>query len=370
MLAARANGPGPLPEVRALPSAFGVDLALQGPRGWISLHSRRDPQAEATRWLESIFPDALPEALAIIGLGAGHVLDAVEARSPATRILAMEPVPDLHTALRVTRDLDPWLASRRLRVVVGPTYDAAGDAREALGLTTVPPVIVHPVLARELKPAVGAARMAVAGAFYGTPSDPRPSRVSLSMLPNQVLVLLEHIASTITGPIVEIGPYVGGSTLAFCRGLRLAARRDVPLISVEGGGSHPTHPSLPTADILADLRANLSRAGVDHMVQIVHGWSNSPEVIAEVIERLDGRPIALLFIDANGEVQRDFDNYLPYCAPGCVLVIDDYDGGSDKNTTTRDAVHRALAAGLIRQTGVAGTGTWFGTTPTMTGTPS
>ena len=77
--------------------------------------------------------------------------------------------------------------------------------------------------------------------------------------------------------------------------------------------------------------------------------------------RLDGRRIGLLFSDANGEVQRDFDNYLELCAPGCYVVIDDYAGGSEKNSPTRAAVHRALGQGVLRETGVIGVGTWFGT---------
>ncbi|MDP1570974.1 MAG: hypothetical protein Q8L86_13335 [Vicinamibacterales bacterium] len=154
-----------LPEVRAEISEGGLELALQGPRGPVSLHGRRDPRQEAERWLDRVHPEPLPEALAIIGLGAGHVLDAIEARSPQTKVLALEPVPDLLRALLAGRDLRPWIDSGRLRLLAGPDYAGAVAAREALALTRIPPVLVHPVLARELHADVAAARMAVPGAF-------------------------------------------------------------------------------------------------------------------------------------------------------------------------------------------------------------
>src|SRR4051812_2600822 len=77
---------------------------------------------------------------------------------------------------------------------------------------------------------------------------------AISMLSPDVLFYLGLFASIVPGRILEIGPYVGGSTVALASG-HGAGR--LPIISIEVGGSYETHPHLPSADILGDLRRNL-----------------------------------------------------------------------------------------------------------------
>src|SRR5262245_27853001 len=72
----------------------------------------------------------------------------------------------------------------------------------------------------------------------------------VSMLGQEALVQLERLASLCQGPIVEIGPYIGGSTLAIASGARSK------VVTVEIGGSNPDHPTIPSANIVADLRSN------------------------------------------------------------------------------------------------------------------
>src|SRR5688572_585275 len=70
----------------------------------------------------------------------------------------------------------------------------------------------------------------------------------LSMLHPDVLALLYHFAAYADGPLLEFGPYVGGSTIAMARGMVDGARK-LRIVSVEIGGKYD-HPHYPTSDIV------------------------------------------------------------------------------------------------------------------------
>ena len=61
-----------------------------------------------------------------------------------------------------------------------------------------------------------------------------------SMLHPDVLTLLYYLSRKSTGDIFEIGPYIGGSTIALAEGMRDSGRQRV-LVTVEQGGrlEHP-----------------------------------------------------------------------------------------------------------------------------------
>src|SRR5678816_2310592 len=69
-----------------------------------------------------------------------------------------------------------------------------------------------------------------------------------SMLHLDVLTLIYHFAATSAGNVLEIGPYLGGSTMAAALGLRASAQKR-KLVSIEPGGKHQHH-RLPSKDIL------------------------------------------------------------------------------------------------------------------------
>src|ERR1700731_5187218 len=77
-----------------------------------------------------------------------------------------------------------------------------------------------------------------------------------SMLHQETLALLSRIAQRTNGVAIEIGPYIGGSTVAIGSGL--LAHESPTHIVVEVGGAY-AHPTLPSADIIGDLRANIAR---------------------------------------------------------------------------------------------------------------
>jgi hypothetical protein len=76
------------------------------------------------------------------------------------------------------------------------------------------------------------------------------------MLAEDALLELARLASKCDGPVIELGPYIGGSTCA------LAAAENTRVITVELGGANREHAQLPTDDTIADLEANLARTGL------------------------------------------------------------------------------------------------------------
>jgi predicted O-methyltransferase YrrM len=185
----------------------------------------------------------------------------------------------------------------------------------------------------------------------------------LSMLHIDSLMALRHLVQITTGTILEIGPYIGGSTIVMARAMREMGR-ERPFLTVEVGGTNPNHWCFPTKDIVGDLRKNLHRHGVQDLVEIVVGWSYDSHVIAKIATKTCGMPIDLLVFDANGAgLEQELQRFKPYCAPGCFLVCDDYMESEDfqlKSIHVKFAVDRLVQDGLLEQIGVLPWGTWFG----------
>jgi predicted O-methyltransferase YrrM len=185
----------------------------------------------------------------------------------------------------------------------------------------------------------------------------------VSMLHRDVLVMMRWLAAATDGAVLEIGPYIGGSTTMLAHGVQ-APR---PLVVMEAGGASPTHPHIPSDDILADLEQTLTLCGVRDRVRLVKEWSFQPGAIAAATAHLAGMPISLLSIDADGRVAQDFEMCRPLCAPGCVVIIDDYvESDSDhfrKADSIKPWVMDQVASGALVEFGVYGWGTWIGRLP-------
>ncbi len=186
-----------------------------------------------------------------------------------------------------------------------------------------------------------------------------------SMLHREALALLKFFAGSTPGGILEIGPYVGGSTVAMAKGVSEAGppTSKRPFVTVEAGGSYEEHRNIPTSDIVADLRKHLAEAEVSDRVKVVVGRSDDPVVMAEVDRGLNGEKIGLFVIDADGDVERDFGIYFERCRPGCVVIVDDYyshKGAIHKMDKTKPVVDRLTEEGVLEPFGVFGWGTWMG----------
>ncbi len=180
----------------------------------------------------------------------------------------------------------------------------------------------------------------------------------ISMLHEQTLSILWELAHRSVGPIVELGPYIGGSTTVIADAIRPSARR---LLTVEKGGSYD-HPDRPTTDIIADLKTNLLRFGVSDAVDIVEGHNNDPATVSAVEAFLGTAEISMLFIDSDGHVERDFALYRRFLADGAFVVLDDIesDTASEKALLVRPLVERGIREGFLHDLGIYKWGTWVG----------
>jgi predicted O-methyltransferase YrrM len=182
---------------------------------------------------------------------------------------------------------------------------------------------------------------------------------SISMLGKPTLSLLRLFGRLAAGPVLEIGPYIGGSTVAIAQGLKDSGKGQI--ITLELGGAYKSHPSVPSLDIFKDLEQNLSRFGVRDLVEIISGRPNAFSTMRKVRGMLRPKSLKMLMADLDGCVGKDFWAYEPYMADDCLIVFDDYTSpGSDKGPPTKAFVDRAVRRGLIEDLGVYEWGTWFG----------
>ena len=179
-----------------------------------------------------------------------------------------------------------------------------------------------------------------------------------SMLGIDVLVLIYHFARVTDGDILEIGSFVGGSTIAAGMGARDSGRQK-KIISIEPGGRLKDH-RLATRDIFKDLKKNLSRARLLDAVTLINGSSFEARTITAGREMTGPGEIGLFIFDADSNVRRDIDCYGDRFAHGCWVVIDDYISATDKGGPTRTQVDDLVNAGRLQTLGFYGWGTWIG----------
>jgi len=177
------------------------------------------------------------------------------------------------------------------------------------------------------------------------------------MLHMDVLLLIYHFARFGPGNILEIGPYIGGSTIATAFGARESGTRK-KIVSIEAGG-RLKHFRLSSRDIMKDLRKNLARFGVSEDVTLINGRSFDEATISAVRQTLDSGEVGLFIFDADNNVRRDLDCYGDLLSDRCWLVIDDYFGPA-KAAPLRAQVDELVSAGRIVPFGYYGWGTWIG----------
>lgn len=181
-----------------------------------------------------------------------------------------------------------------------------------------------------------------------------------SMLHLDVLMLIYHFAKMSARPILEIGSYLGGATIAAAWGMRDSGRRR-PFLSIEVGGQCE-HPRLPTKNILKDLKKNLARRGVSDFVTLIEGSSRDQKVIAAVMEKLQPGTVGLLIIDADGNVKSNIELYGALLSENCWMVIDDYYAPAigSKDVFVRPQINSMVDAGQLETLGFYGWATWVG----------
>lgn len=128
----------------------------------VRLHSARSPEREADAVIDhALQGSAIPHVAIVIGAGHGHVVDRLEARSPATTVVVLEPFAPAARAFLSRRDWSARLASGSLHVLVGPDYAASPAAVRCLTDAERPLLLTHPVLVRERAEDLRSARAAL-----------------------------------------------------------------------------------------------------------------------------------------------------------------------------------------------------------------
>ncbi|HEV2804652.1 MAG TPA: class I SAM-dependent methyltransferase [Chthoniobacterales bacterium] len=179
-----------------------------------------------------------------------------------------------------------------------------------------------------------------------------------SMLDIDVLILVYHMAKICDGHILEIGSFLGASTVAAGLGAR-ASGREKKFVSIEPGGQLKDH-RLATRNIFRDLSKHVARAGLTNSVTLLNGSSFDPNIIAAVKSTFAPGDIGLFIFDADANVRRDIDCYEDRFADGCWMVIDDYISATPKAGPTRTQVDELVEDGRLRPLGFYGWGTWVG----------
>jgi predicted O-methyltransferase YrrM len=187
------------------------------------------------------------------------------------------------------------------------------------------------------------------------PSDLIRKARQISMLGEAALALLENFARYAEGPVIELGPYIGGSTLPLASGTRNS------VISVEIGGTNLGH-EITSPDIIGDLGRNLESAGLRRKVSIIEGHFRSVDVFARVQRELAGAEAGLLFVDVDPGTEVAIGLYAQLVRDDAFVIVDDYRSSiaSDKARSVSTFVDLAVRQGILDELGVFGWGTWFG----------
>ncbi|HEY2800610.1 MAG TPA: class I SAM-dependent methyltransferase [Chthoniobacterales bacterium] len=188
----------------------------------------------------------------------------------------------------------------------------------------------------------------------------RKIRHRYSMLHEDVLLLIYHLSKVVVGNILEIGPYLGGSTIAAGFGVRDSSALKT-IVTVEPGGRFK-HPRLSSEDILRDLKKNLARQDLAPLVTLVPGHSGKEETVVAVHRHLPPASVGLFIFDADAGIDRDLRLYRDLFEDRAWVVIDDYysAGDGEKADRIRPRVDALVAAGELSSLGLYGWGTWIG----------
>ena len=168
------------------------------------------------------------------------------------------------------------------------------------------------------------ARMAVEGVRGSANPELRPfqaiRRETHGYLAAEVYLTLYRTALTAPdGMMIDIGPAQGGSTICIGLGLRDSGREG-PVYTIERFRNSGALRSWDNQDLNVQvLRDNLARHDLSEQIVVLVGG------VEEVYDQVPTeRPVGLLFIDADGALDRDFRLFFNRLADGAAIIVDDY----------------------------------------------
>jgi predicted O-methyltransferase YrrM len=193
--------------------------------------------------------------------------------------------------------------------------------------------------------------------FWANSPSPFINRArAISMLDERALSLLERLAMLADGPIIELGSYIGGSTIALSAGSRHK------VFTVEIGGENQRGDYLSSPDIIADLRRNLAAANLAERVSIMEGHFRAAAVFDRVHQEVGDSSAGLLFVDIDPGTELALGLYAALLRDDAFVVVDDYASeiAVDKAALVSGFIKDLVTRGILLEIGVFGWGTWFG----------
>jgi len=132
--------------------------------------------------------------------------------------------------------------------------------------------------------------------------------------------LLSTVTREFAGTVVEVGSWVGVSTLYLVRGLVEAQAGHLYAVDPHTGSI--LHKRRGVEDTEIYLRENLVRADVEDWVTIIRSTSE------EALRTWTSGPVDILFIDGSHkykDVLIDYYGWFPYTRPGSIIIFHDSD---------------------------------------------
>jgi hypothetical protein len=146
------------------------------------------------------------------------------------------------------------------------------------------------------------------------------------MPPDELIRIVElAYAGDADGDTVELGSWVGLTTCYLAAACQARGRGEVFTVDTfvgtkEGGQTYPSS-SKYGGSTLAAFEHNVAASGLGHRIHVYVGRTT------EMAKRHAGRPIRLLFIDADHSyagVKADFDTWSPLVMAGGLIIFHDY----------------------------------------------
>jgi len=123
------------------------------------------------------------------------------------------------------------------------------------------------------------------------------------------------------GIMIDIGPAQGGSSISIGLGIRESGKaQKAKVYSIEKGIGSAALPTRQDKELNAStLKKNIGKYELDNICNILIG--DVKDVYHEIEE---DTPLSLIFIDADGALDRDFKLFYNRLLPGSPIILDDY----------------------------------------------
>lgn len=142
-------------------------------------------------------------------------------------------------------------------------------------------------------------------------------------------LMYKYALNAPSGCIVDIGPAQGGSTICFAHA-KMKNKNLGMIYSIDKyRGSSALYDYEDINKNVRKLKQNLALYGLEDLsVPLVYGRDDIHSI-------LEGKKISVLFIDADGAIDRDMESYINNVVEGGIIIIDDYELKINVQAATR-----------------------------------